>query len=296
MNIFKQIKSSIYGPEYYRKVVGEMRLRSSIKYLAKFSIIIAMLAVIVAVCFLPWASTKVKSVVESAVSSYPADLEITFKEGKASVNQPEPYMIPVPAEWQDSEITDDSNLKNLVVINTKEAFSIPKFREYATMIWLTETEIVGLKDNNELQIIDTKDLEDIVINKDMVIAKQGWLVDHLPTIFTFIIVVGFFIIFLANFMGTLSALFIYAFAIWGMSAILKKGWGYKKSYQIGIHAITLVSILGLLSVFGLAGLLGSFWVKVVLILLVVYINLCNVSSTPAVEPAPVRDVEATPAQ
>lgn len=296
MKIFKQIKDSIYGPEYYRKVVGEMRLRSSVKYLAKFSILIAILVVVVGACFLPWASTKVKSVVESAVSSYPADLEITFKDGKASVNQPEPYMIAVPTEWQDDEMTDDSSLKNIIVINTKEAFSIPKFREYSTMIWLTETEIIGLKDNNELQIIDTKDLKDVVVNKDMVLAKQAWLLDHLPTIFTFIFIVGFFVIFLANFMGTLSALLLYALFIWGMSAILKLGLGYKKSYQVGIHAITLVSILGLLSVFGLAGLLGSFWVKVVLILLVVYINLRNTSSTPTAEPAPVRDVEATPAQ
>lgn len=273
MNIFKQIKNSVYGPEYYKDVVSNIRLRSSVKYLARFSLLIATLGVVIALIFLPTVSTKIKSAMESTVNSYPEDLEVTFKDGKASVNQPEPYMIAFPMGWKDIDTSEDSTPDNVVVINTKEEFSISKFREYSTMVLLTENEIVGLKSNNELRIIDIKDFEDTTIDKQMVLDGQAWLLKSLPTIFTTIIIVGFFVLFLANFLGTLSALFLYALAIWGMSAILKFGWTYKKSYQVGIHGITLVNLLGFLSVFGLAGMLNDFFVKIALLLIVIYFNV-----------------------
>ncbi len=286
MNIFQQIKSSVYGPEYYKEVVGNMRMRSSIKYLAKLSLLIALLSIVVSIVFLPKMSKLAKEQINSIVALYPADLEVTITKGKASINQPEPYFI------------KGVDGKNLIVINTKEAFTVDKFQAYGTFALLSATEFVAIKDmdTGQLQVMPLPK-QDGFVTKALVLKGQGWLVDALPWIFAVIIVCIGMVFFIGNFVGSLIILFIYALAVWIMSQIFKWNLSYKKSYQVGLHAMTLASILSLVTFMGVLGFMDNFFVKLLLVILVVYINLRNlitvapVVTIPEVMPEPIKEVE-----
>lgn len=262
MNIFQQIKSSVYGKEYYKDVVSNMRLSSSIKYLAKFCLLIVALGVVAAVIFLPTMSKLAKKGITSTVALYPDDLEVTIAQGKASINQPEPYFI----KGQDG--------KNLVVVDTKSESSISKFREYGAFAMLSATEIIALKDTGtgQLQVMPLPK-EDVVLTKALAVEGQDWLINALPWIFAMIILIGAVFLFLANFVGSLIVLFIYALAIWVMSKVCKWNLSYKKSYQVGIHAMTLVSVLSLVALFGVYKFFDNFFLKLIVVLVVTYINL-----------------------
>lgn len=262
MNIFKQIKNSVYGPEYYKEVVANKKLRSSIKYFAKLSLLIASLFVVGAIITWPLVSKMAKQGLNSVVAMYPSDLEINIVNGQASINQPEPYFI---------KSTDGK--ESFAVINTKEDFSISKFRSYNVPFMLTKTELVGVKDEGtgQLQIMPLPK-DDIKIDKALVLKTQDWLVNKLPTIFIWVLVFGFMALFLASFSGTLVLNLIYAFGIWIMFKVIKRDLSYKKSYQVGIHAVTFVTLISLVTFFGILNFLDGFFVKLFVTLIIVYIN------------------------
>lgn len=262
MNIFKQIKNSVYGPEYYKNIVASTKLRSSIKYFAKFSLLIATLFVVVAVVTWPLVSKLANKGLDSMVALYPSDLEINIKKGEASINKPEPYFI-----------KSADGTESLAVINTKEDFSISKFRSYGVPFMLTKTELVGIKDEGtgQLQIMPLPK-DDIKINQALVLDGQKWLIEKMPMIFIWVLVIGFMVLFLTIFSGTLFLNLIYAFGIWIMFKVLKNDLSYKKSYQVGIHAVTFVTLISLVTFFGIFKFLDGFFIKLLLILVVVYIN------------------------
>lgn len=262
MNIFKQIKNSVYGPEYYKNIVANTKLRSSIKYFAKFSLLIATFFVVVAVATWPLISRLANKGLDSMVTLYPNDLEINIMKGEASINKPEPYFI---------KSTDGT--ENLAVINTKEDFSISKFRSYGVPFMLTKTELVGIKNEGtgQLQIMPLPK-DDMKINHAEVMKGKEWLVDKTPAIFIWVLVFGFIAIFLATFSGTLLLNLLYAFGIWIMFKVIKRDLSYKKSYQVGVHALTFVTLISLVTFFGIFKFLDGFFVKLLLTLIIVYIN------------------------
>jgi hypothetical protein len=262
MNIFKQIKNSVYGPEYYKNIVANTKLRSSIKYFAKFSLLIATLFVVVAVVTWPLVSKLANKGLDSMVALYPSDLEINIMKGEASINQPEPYFI-----------KSADGTENLAVINTKEDFSISKFRSYGVPFMLTKTELVGIKNEGtgQLQIMPLPK-DDMKINQALVLDGQKWLIEKMPMIFIWVLLFGFIAIFLATFSGTLLLNFLYAFGIWIMFKVIKRDLSYKKSYQVGVHALTFVTLISLVTFFGVLKFLDGFFVKLLLTLIIVYIN------------------------
>ncbi len=263
MNIFKQIKNSVYGPEYYKNIVASTKLRSSIKYFAKFSLLIATLFVVVAVVTWPLVSKLANKALDSMVALYPNDLEVNIVNGQASINQPEPYFI-----------KSADGTESLAVINTKEDFSISKFRSYGVPFMLTKTELVGIKDEGtgQLQIMPLPK-DDMKINHAEVLKGKDWLVAKTPTIFIWVLIFGFIALFLATFSGTLLLNFLYAFGIWVMFKVIKRDLSYKKSYQVGIHAVTFVTLISLVTFFGIFKFLDGFFVKLFVTLIIVYINI-----------------------
>lgn len=262
MNIFHQIKNSVYGPEYYKKIVAHTRLRSSFKYLAKLSLLIATLFVVLAIVTWPLISRLSDKALNSLVAMYPSDLEVNIVNGQASINQPEPYFI---------KSTDGT--ENFIVINTKEDFSISKFRSYNVPFMMTKTEFVGVKDEGtgQLQIMPLPK-DDVTINQVTVSQSKDWLVQKMPVIFLWTLIFGFVALFLMVFSGTLFLNLLYALGIWIMFKVTKKDLSYKKSYQVGIHAVTFVTLISLVTFFGILSFLDSFSMKLLLVLLIVYIN------------------------
>ena len=271
MKIFHQIKDSIYGPAYYKQIVGEMRLRSSIKYLARLSLIIAILAAVIFTAFYP----KIKSFLYQAsskiVASYPTDLEIDIKAGNASANKPEPFFIPMPDFGLHMENARQYvQPRNLLAINTKENFSAQKFREYDTFILLSKNELSTLQNsrNGEIRIMPLSEIGDTKLTHEKVVETQNVLASMMPSMFVFAVVLVFASFFLMFFSATLVLNFIFGFFIWIFAKTLKINLPYKKSYQVGIHASTLANLLSIFSVFGIVPAFGKLIVKILIVFIV----------------------------
>lgn len=272
MNIFKQIKNSIYGPEYYKSTVLAESFRASIKYLLKISFLFALLGAIFFIVVTPVFYNTLKTIVQSEVANYPDDLVISIKDGSAKVNKPEPYAIKMSSASEGLNGNNSPKLDNLMVINTTKPFDIDSFRSYSTVVLLTKTDLVMLKDDKgSIQILPLSKMGNTEIVKSSLLELESKFIKFLPFIIAFIVLFVYIGIFIGYFIGTLIMLLLYAFFIWLLGKLRGVDLTYQKSYQVGIHASTVIMILSILAVF--IPVLEPFFIKLVAILLVVYINL-----------------------
>lgn len=276
MNIFHKIKDSIYNPEYYKSILQKDTLGESIKYLAKLSLIVSIVTTIIIVFFIPKIQNGIREITNTIIENYPSELIVSFKDGTASINQPEPYKIPIGQvfsnETLNKEILAQNQLKeNVIVIDTKTPFSLEKFKEYSTSIWLTKTELITLKDiNGQIQINPISTLGNIELSKNWLVEKQTYFFKILPIIIPVVVVLIYLILFLFNFIGTLFSLILYAFVIWLISKITKHELTYKQSYILGVYAVTLILLTDAIAM--PLSMPNNIFIKLVILILVVYIN------------------------
>jgi hypothetical protein len=249
MDFLKSVRSSIYGPEYYA-ALKKKPLSYSIQY---FFVLTAWLAVIAAIIFLfsiiPALNGFLSNTGAKIVQYYPDELQINISHGKVSTNVAEPYFLKMPAEFAVSSTIQSNGLAtstpdNLLVIDTKDPFSIDEFNNDRTLFLLTSDSIVYLKDQSTvIQPIgaDTS----LVLNKGSVtsflqkIQPYFKLIDIIVAIF---IPIGIFV----SLAFRLIYLFALALLIWLFARVRKIDAGYKQAYRWGIHLMTLPLILGAL--------------------------------------------------
>lgn len=271
MNIIEEIKGSIYNKSYYQSVISERNFKSSFKYLSRLILLVSLVAMIVFITKIPSLSNLVKENVAIGVNNYPEDLIITFKDGAASVNKPEPYVMKFPEEWIATQKNAQKKVENLVVINTKDPFSVEAFYKYSTVALITKNELVMIKGNDSLEVTPISKIGDIEITKLFLLEKQSKLIELLP-VFYFTMPLGVYLVsFIGIFIGTLFVLLVYACIIWSISRIKKLNLSYKKSYQVAMHIMTVMIILELLLI--LSGAQYSFLIKMIIFALIAYINL-----------------------
>mgnify|MGYP003430062979 FL=1 len=272
MNIFKQIKNSIYNPIYYKNVILTQPFHESLKYLLKVTLLASLLVIVIFSFSLPKFFSTVRTMVGSEVANYPDDLVISIKNGNASINKPEPYSIklsPASSSINDSQKT---KVENVFVIDTTKSFNLDAFRSYSTLALLTKTDIVLPKDEKgTIQILPLSSIKDTQITKVSLNNFESKLFKFFPLIIVFMVLFGYIGIFVGYLILNLFTLIIFAFFIWLLSKIKGGDLTYKQSYQVGLHAITVVIFLSILSFF--FPVFGKFVIKSVAVLLVVYINI-----------------------
>jgi hypothetical protein len=240
MEIFKKIKNSVYGPDYYNEVANRP-FSYSLKYFFLLILIFSFLmTVVVSAKAIPQIKSAVGYFLESVIQRYPSELEITLTGGKASVNVEEPYFLGMPKKWEGA-------YQNILVIDTKNSFSVEKFVEYNTACLLTETSLVCY-DNKDIKITPLKSAPDITINKDKILSLVGRFKSFAWVIYPALIIAVFCGIFSA-YSFRLVYLLIFALLVLLIAKIKKMDLGYKKSYQIGLHLLTLPIIITFLLYF-----------------------------------------------
>lgn len=285
MKIFTEIKNSIGNKEYYRALPTNETLGSSIKYLAKICLLASLLAVIVFMVGIPVMTKTFKGAMSEAVANFPDDLVVTIQNGTASVNRPEPYIVPLSLTAQIKALKDGSiNHENIVVIDTTKQFSVDQFNAFSTNVWVTKTELAVAKESTgEIRIIPLSKFGDHEITKPWILKIESLIIKYLPLIFIVLAVMFYIGLFISLFVGNIIGLFIYAFVIWLMAKIKKVELSYKNSYKIGAHAITLLLALKMLSMIGFLSFLDNFILKLIILIAVVYINFF---STPKISVKP----------
>jgi len=195
-------------------------------------------------------------------------LVVTVNHGMVSTNVSEPYMVAMPQEFLQSskfKATDDAGkqVKNLVVIDTKNEVTIERFKAYDTMFWITKDSIVGYSNNSSFNYgpnsntyvaynaagISIQPFDrnlTVVINKANVehfMNKAGsWLKFAYPIAFIGSCIGMFLLLLIAG----MIYLFLGALCIWLVAKVKHVSLGYWKAYQLGFHLLTAVFLVDIL--------------------------------------------------
>lgn len=278
MNIFKQIKNSVYNKEYYKSTVLVESTKSSVKYLLKISALIALIASIIFAIASPFIFKAMKGEISSVVAGYPNDLVISIKDGNASINQPEPYIIKVPLSMATSSVSENNpKVNNLIVINTSEPFSIDKFKEYSTLSLLTKNNIAMMSNNGEIKIMSLSEFGNVDISKTWLEQKANKTHQVLPWLLVGMAVLVYLGIFIFEIISSLIIILLYALVVWGF--LKNKGIEvtYGRAYQVAIHASTLALIMG--SIGNIIKPLDNLFLKLIVVGIVAYFNFDKLTRT-----------------
>jgi len=246
MKFFTLIKESIYSPEFYRGLPSKP-LSFSVKYFYMLALALSLVVTVVfSFTFIPAISSFLKNIGPAITAYFPDELVITTKGGEVSVNVPEPYVLPVPPALQvipmDGAEGKGQMPTNLVVIDTKNEFSETAFAEYDTLVLLMKKSVAFSDGEGKIRIESLGDIPDYTIDKALVqkfASRTGSFLKYLAPILVF----GIFFVSLVVFTFYLIYLFLAALLVWLVMKMRRAEAGYKKAYQVGIHAMTLGLIL-----------------------------------------------------
>jgi hypothetical protein len=254
MEFLRTVHSSIYSPEFYKELFSRP-FSFSLKYFYSLAAVLAVaLAVVFSFKIIPAAQPFLQSIGPQILNYYPDELVITIKNGQASTNVKEPYFLKMPEglapkdlqykySFQDTELRTD--LENLLVIDTAAPFTLEGFHGYKTAVLLMKDNAAYYSDNGEIRIQSLKGIPDATINKPTVAKLVGKIAPFLVFIGP-LIAIGTFLIAMIALSFKLVYLLFGALLIWGLMKIKKINGGYKKAYQISIHAMTLSILLNVI--------------------------------------------------
>ncbi len=256
MNIFKKIFKSVYSPQYYKDVQGQS-FGYSLKYFFALSFWVALIiTIVVGFTFLPFVGSFIKEAGNKIMEKFPVGLELSIKNGVASTNAPEPIFI----KMEPKDPKKREKFENIVVIDTKNTFSVEQFKSYKTAVWITRDSVVTTDSNGEIKMQAFSDmpesLRDIKINEQLLKKMGQGILPYVKYVYPAIVIATFVASFIANLFRLFYLLFgallvLAAFAIRGVKL------GYKKAYQIGMHAITLGILLESFMPYLFKGVFGS---------------------------------------
>jgi len=268
MHFFKTISQSIYDPAFYQEL-PQKPFSFSLKYFYALALLLSVvLTASFTVSTVPAVYAFLKDIGPRFLAFYPDDLTITIKNGKASSNAVEPFFFTVPS-ISPGMSPEEAGQKNFLVIDTATPFSLKQFEQYDTLALLTREALV-ISDRGNIRIYPLAKIPDIEITKSLPTLIVQKIQPFIRFVLPLLIVVVFFG-FISLQSVNLLYLLIFSLFVWGIAKVKKLSVGYKKSYQIGIHAITLP-----LLIYALITTLTSVHVPylfTLLSLLIVFVNI-----------------------
>lgn len=244
MEFFKDIKNSIYSPKYYQELLAKP-FSYSIKY---YVLLVVMLSLIVAIFFSVAMVPHMKSMLDvfgdKILAYYPSELKIDIKNGQVSTNVQEPYFVKMPEELKNEKnlrINDSTNkdFQYLLVVDTKsEIGNIEQFKSYNAAFFLTKDTMISYNKNGGISIQPLQNSINFTLDK----SKVEFFINKIKpyTILVYpLMFMGVFLVTAIILLVKLIYLFFGALLIWLVIRVQKIKIGYGKSYQLGLHLVTL---------------------------------------------------------
>lgn len=237
---------SLSSPKYYQDIL-DTKFSFSMKYFAVLALIAS--AITFPSLIKPIMTDLregIDMVEETLISAYPEELVITTIDGELSINQPEPYIFPMPKD-EEIEINGEEETEaftNLLVIDT--VGTIDDLEKHDTLILVNKTNVL-VRNSNKIEVYPLSDYPDGEITADTIrglVDEIGPFFDALP-----------YIVLVLAFLGTLIYYFGFRLVYLLGVALLLMGVGtlrgmrlvYSKYYQIGIHALSLPLLIEVLA-------------------------------------------------
>lgn len=240
---FYVFKKSLFKPTYYEEVL-KAPFSFSLKYFIFLFFLLSLTNIIS--LFLLFSTSiypYLNKIKNNLPDFFPADLVLQIKNGSLSINQPEPYFIPINKKLLPDNFSEEIKnrlIDNFVVIDTQAEPS--EIRKYQTFLLLTKNHLAIRDEKQSITIHTFEDVKNLYLTQDII--KEIW--QKITPYFKYITL--FFLIFLLIFIPllTISSRLFYLFFIsifsWIIAAFFKKKVGkisYLKALQINLHAISL---------------------------------------------------------
>lgn len=186
----------------------------------------------------------ISNFLDSAADIYPNELVVTVKDGELSINQPEPYIIPMPELFrEESEDAEDQIPVNMVVFDSNG--TLDDLDKYSTLALINKTNLL-VRESKGINIYPLKDFPDGELSEEDIQEGLDALTPIAKALPYIIYVFGLFAAMFYYFGVRLVYLAFVAFALFIIGSIRKMGLNFSKYYQIAVHAITLPLIIELL--------------------------------------------------
>lgn len=274
-SFFKDIKSSFYDPAFYG-VVPVKPVSNAIFFLFWVSVISALCAMVF-ISVSAFTTFKSFSANDFVSKNYPEALVVTIKDGKASVNQPEPYMIPANAEMKNDK---DHPYDNFLVIDTRPETTLETLNSYKSFAVLTSDRVFFAADNKDGRVFSLTSVKELTVDRNTAVSWVGkligilWIVALPLALFGVLAIAVFSLVFhlIASLVGALLVILV------GM--VRKNKLEYGDAYKIALYASVPVIFVQTLAMFFHVSSL-PFFLDVLLFIIVLFANL-----TPKVDTAP----------
>lgn len=270
MSIFKEIKNSVYNPDYYRGLVGRPITHSLRYYCALILVLGILVTTIGAALIVPLFNTVVWGVRGAVLSIYPDDLEIAVEKGIVSTNFSEPLVITLPEPLKgDPGIPERSNL---LVIDTTATTTDGALERYDTVFLVGRNTIMyegGTPGDVVIQPIGST--SNFKLDKNS-LTKFFDTIEPYYKYITPLLVLGLFMMVVLIMLGTMLYLLLVALLVWVLASLNKWDITYLKAYQLSLHFATLGFVLAIASmiIFPGSGALVVFTGTLIILALVTF--------------------------
>jgi hypothetical protein len=252
MAFFKTVKESIYSPTFYA-TVPKKTFGSAFKYFVLLALLVAVFSAIrMEPVFFKTVPQWIDDFTKNAAEIYPNDLVVNVIDGQVSINQPEPYLIPVPANLK--EDMNKAGIFNLLVVDTVTPFSAGQLDEYGALAWLMEDGIAVKSNqrNGEVRTYSLSQARDFTIDRQKVDELFTKLQPYAKFAINFSGPILFVFFVIAVFIGGLFRmvyLLLFAVVTYVVGKLLKVKLTYGQAYKVSMYAVTLGILIDLVLMF-----------------------------------------------
>lgn len=253
MNTFlKSIWKSIYGPEFYASHY-ERSLGNAWGYFTMLSAGVALLTTVALSLFLvPKLNDFLSTAPGHILEAYPDELVLTFENGVARSNVPEPYFIPYPASWNLEAQGNEQLPKYLAIIETSKSVSeatifAPEAK--SALLRLYQDGIIMVDNSGGYRLERFTEMTRNPTPTGTFVLSETQLASFLGEArkyFGYVppVVVSMIFVALLFFYGCVFVWVAFvALFIMLLGKLLKKDWTYPVSLKLGLYSATLPLIL-----------------------------------------------------
>ncbi len=223
-------------------------LNTRFSFSLKFYLVLALLFTLVNSAFstihlVPRLQKNINSVLDYALNMFDDDLVITLKDGRLSINQQEPYVVPTGSTTSGSP--SDITKRNFLVINTSAEPSDLE-GDLPTIILVTSDSLI-LNLGNQSKIISLHSFRDRVITKttfSQTIAHIRSYLRFVPYFVTVLLVLASLFYYLVY---RLLYLFVVGSLLYLLNLLRGASLKFLDCYRIALHTMSLPLTLGLLA-------------------------------------------------
>lgn len=241
---FYSLRRTFTSPAYYADIL-KAPFSFSLKYFYMFFFIYSLIftSYITLKYFLPL-DDIISFLPEKLAQVYPEELEIKIKKGGVSTNVTEPYRISLESiesilEESEEKILGKSTttIEYLLVIDTKG--KIDNFAKYQTYALLTKNHLSFINDEGNLETVSLEEIGDLTINQKLVQDIINLITPYLKFVLPLLVVGTFFLFFVFYPTPMLLYLLFMSLILLIIAKVVAFPLSYKKSYQMGLHLITI---------------------------------------------------------